>query len=151
MPVILLIITIFTFGMLSLSAQDANDDADIYMDKSSPDLVKVSESLNNIGICYYLMNNYREAIPWFEEALEMALEQGNKELLASIYNNMGSVYLNLQRTDDAVSYHQQALELQQLIDELNIIFTAFDKIIQDHHCERIKTIGDSYMAVCGLP
>ncbi|MBW6461301.1 MAG: adenylate/guanylate cyclase domain-containing protein, partial [Bacteroidales bacterium] len=29
--------------------------------------------------------------------------------------------------------------------------TAFDKIIQDHHCERIKTIGDSYMAVCGLP
>jgi adenylate cyclase len=38
-----------------------------------------------------------------------------------------------------------------LIDELNQIFTAFDNIIEKYSCERIKTIGDSYMAVSGLP
>jgi adenylate cyclase len=38
-----------------------------------------------------------------------------------------------------------------LIEELNQIFTAFDNIIEKHSCERIKTIGDSYMAVSGLP
>ena len=38
-----------------------------------------------------------------------------------------------------------------LIAELNEIFTAFDNIVESHHCERIKTIGDSFMAVCGLP
>ena len=38
-----------------------------------------------------------------------------------------------------------------LISELNEIFTQFDKITASHDCIRIKTIGDAYMAVCGLP
>jgi len=38
-----------------------------------------------------------------------------------------------------------------LISELNDIFTNFDKIIDKYNCVRIKTIGDAYMAVCGLP
>jgi len=40
---------------------------------------------------------------------------------------------------------------KQLIDELNDLYTIFDNIMQQHHCERIKTIGDAYMAVCGMP
>ena len=43
------------------------------------------------------------------------------------------------------------LEPSVLIDELNDLFTAFDKIIDANNCERIKTIGDAYMAVCGMP
>ncbi|WP_425046105.1 adenylate/guanylate cyclase domain-containing protein [Primorskyibacter sp. S87] len=35
--------------------------------------------------------------------------------------------------------------------ELNDIFTAFDRIGELHGCERIKTVGDCYMAVAGLP
>lgn len=38
-----------------------------------------------------------------------------------------------------------------LIAELNEIFTAFDEIMEKYKCERIKTIGDAYLAVCGLP
>jgi class 3 adenylate cyclase len=38
-----------------------------------------------------------------------------------------------------------------LIRELNDIFTAFDRIVEQFGCERLKTIGDAYMAVCGLP
>lgn len=40
---------------------------------------------------------------------------------------------------------------QTLIAELNDLFTEFDAIIERHHCERIKTIGDAYLAVCGMP
>ena len=43
------------------------------------------------------------------------------------------------------------LEPAALIDELNDIFTAFDSIIERNGCERIKTIGDAYLAVCGMP
>jgi adenylate cyclase len=43
------------------------------------------------------------------------------------------------------------LEPKKLIDELNDIFTAFDDIMERNHCERIKTIGDAYLAVCGMP
>ncbi|WP_158968232.1 adenylate/guanylate cyclase domain-containing protein [Chachezhania sediminis] len=35
--------------------------------------------------------------------------------------------------------------------ELNDLFTAFDRIGEMHGCERIKTIGDCYLAVAGLP
>jgi predicted ATPase/class 3 adenylate cyclase/tRNA A-37 threonylcarbamoyl transferase component Bud32 len=45
----------------------------------------------------------------------------------------------------------QGLEPKQLIGELNELFTAFDAIVERHGCERIKTIGDAYMYVCGMP
>ncbi len=43
------------------------------------------------------------------------------------------------------------LEPKQLIDELNELFTGFDNIVEGNGCERIKTIGDAYMFVCGMP
>jgi adenylate cyclase len=38
-----------------------------------------------------------------------------------------------------------------LITELNDIFTVFDRITDLFASERIRTVGDAYMAVCGLP
>ncbi|MCK5719347.1 MAG: response regulator [Thiomargarita sp.] len=43
------------------------------------------------------------------------------------------------------------LEPRILIKELNNIFTNFDNIIDSYQCERIKTIGDAYLCVCGMP
>lgn len=40
---------------------------------------------------------------------------------------------------------------QQLVSELHECFKAFDAIIERHGLEKIKTIGDAYMAVSGLP
>ena len=37
-----------------------------------------------------------------------------------------------------------------LIGELNELFTAFDTIVERNGCERIKTIGDAYLCVCGM-
>ena len=44
-----------------------------------------------------------------------------------------------------------SLDPKLLIDELSDIFTAFDCIIEKNKCERIKTIGDAYLCVCGMP
>jgi adenylate cyclase len=44
-----------------------------------------------------------------------------------------------------------SLEPGLLIAELNEIFTAFDNIIERNGCERVKTIGDAYLCVCGMP
>lgn len=43
------------------------------------------------------------------------------------------------------------LSAEFLISELSDIYTAFDEIVEKHHCERIKTIGDAYFAVSGMP
>lgn len=39
----------------------------------------------------------------------------------------------------------------QLVHELHECFTMFDEIIDKYGLEKIKTIGDAYLAVCGLP
>lgn len=49
-------------------------------------------------------------------------------------------------TDMAISQDPSGI-----ITELNDIFTAFDRISEQFGCERIKTIGDAYMAVSGIP
>ena len=38
-----------------------------------------------------------------------------------------------------------------VVTELNDIFTNFDRIMEQYGCERIKTMGDAYMAVSGVP
>jgi class 3 adenylate cyclase len=45
----------------------------------------------------------------------------------------------------------QTLTPDELFSELNDIFSAFDDIVTFYECERIKTIGDAYLAVCGMP
>jgi len=54
---------------------------------------------------------------------------------------------------DIVGFTQASSQLdpKELINELNAIYTAFDEIMINYDCERIKTIGDAYLAVCGMP
>ncbi|MCC6459231.1 MAG: hypothetical protein IT260_02095 [Saprospiraceae bacterium] len=54
---------------------------------------------------------------------------------------------------DFVGFSQIAEKLtpQQLVSELDTCFQAFDQIIAKHNLEKIKTIGDAYMAAGGLP
>jgi len=40
---------------------------------------------------------------------------------------------------------------QQLVAELDACFQAFDEIIGKYNIEKIKTVGDAYLAVSGLP
>lgn len=43
----------------------------------------------------------------------------------------------------------EGLEPEELLDLMDSIFTEFDEISNRHGLEKIKTIGDAYMAVCG--
>jgi len=45
----------------------------------------------------------------------------------------------------------EQLSPEELIAELDHCFKAFDNIMEDFGIEKIKTIGDSYMAAAGLP
>ncbi len=43
------------------------------------------------------------------------------------------------------------LTAKELVSEINACFEAFDFILEKYHIEKIKTIGDAYMAAGGLP
>ncbi len=54
---------------------------------------------------------------------------------------------------DLVDFTKKSTSLHPkiLIDELTQIFSAFDVIVQKNGCTRIKTMGDGYLAVSGIP
>jgi adenylate cyclase len=54
---------------------------------------------------------------------------------------------------DFVNFTQagENMSPQNLIDELHSCFKAFDEISDKYNIEKIKTIGDAYLAVAGLP
>jgi class 3 adenylate cyclase len=45
----------------------------------------------------------------------------------------------------------EQLTPSELVKEIDFCFSAFDHIIQKYNIEKIKTIGDAYMCVGGLP
>jgi class 3 adenylate cyclase len=45
----------------------------------------------------------------------------------------------------------ESLTAEELVAQLDECFRAFDKIVDKHGLEKIKTIGDSYICACGLP
>lgn len=65
----------------------------------------------------------------------------------SFYDDVSVMFL------DFVGFTQMPVSKQPqlLISELNEIFSTFDQITEHHSCERIKTIGDAYLAVSGMP
>lgn len=54
---------------------------------------------------------------------------------------------------DFVGFTEMSIahEPGKLIVELNDIFSSFDRIAEQFGCERLKTMGDAYVAVAGLP
>lgn len=45
----------------------------------------------------------------------------------------------------------ETLSPEELVNQLDECFRAFDKIVEKHGLEKIKTIGDAYVCACGLP
>jgi class 3 adenylate cyclase len=43
------------------------------------------------------------------------------------------------------------LSADELVTQLDECFRAFDKIVEKHGLEKIKTVGDAYVCACGLP
>lgn len=54
---------------------------------------------------------------------------------------------------DIVNFTPLSTQLlpDEVVELLDRIFSAFDRIIDKHNLEKVKTIGDAYMAVAGIP
>ena len=64
-----------------------------------------------------------------------------------LYNEVSVVMLDLVGFTKFAANNDPTITLG----ELNDIFTAFDRISEQFGCERIKTIGDAYLGVAGMP
>lgn len=80
-----------------------------------------------------------------QEVAEELKENGSSE--AKYYDEVTVLFT------DFVNFTQSSEKMgaEKMLVELNECFTAFDMIMEKHGLEKIKTIGDAYLAVCGLP
>jgi class 3 adenylate cyclase len=71
----------------------------------------------------------------------------NGTAAAQYFENVSVLYT------DFVNFTQigEALSPKVLVKELHECFSAFDAIVERHGLEKIKTVGDAYIAVCGVP
>ncbi|MGD1944587.1 MAG: adenylate/guanylate cyclase domain-containing protein [Leptolyngbyaceae cyanobacterium] len=100
-----------------------------------------------------------------EEALRVEQERSERLLLNIL---PASIADQLKRSTQSIAYRfdeatilfadivnftelSGALTPTALVDLLNEIFSAFDHLAERHRLEKIKTIGDAYMVVGGLP
>jgi hypothetical protein len=113
----------------------------------------------------YMLDSYSRMVERQTRALEQEKERVEKLLLnimpRRVYEELKDFGTTTpQSFDDGVRAHARLRRLHgdgrlarpgALIAELNDIFTSFDRIVEHFRCERIKTIGDAYMAVAGVP
>ncbi|MFA9431854.1 adenylate/guanylate cyclase domain-containing protein [Egicoccus sp. AB-alg2] len=113
----------------------------------------------------YMLDSYSQLAERNARELQREKERVEKLLLnimpRSVFDEMtefGTV--TPQRFDDAsimmldfVQFTSMAVsrDPSALVAELNDIFTAFDRIVELFGGERLKTIGDAYLAVAGIP
>ncbi|MFN8286174.1 MAG: adenylate/guanylate cyclase domain-containing protein [Chitinophagales bacterium] len=66
---------------------------------------------------------------------------------ARLFNNVTVMFTDFKSFTNI----SERLSPQRLVDELHTCFKAFDEITTRHNIEKIKTVGDAYLAVAGLP
>lgn len=64
-----------------------------------------------------------------------------------LYESVGVLCLDFYGFAELVATHDPSV----IVSELNDIYTAFDRIGEQFGCERIKTVGDVYITVSGMP
>ncbi len=112
-----------------------------------------------------MIASYSKMVEQQNRSLKKEKERAEKLLLnimpESVYRELKTFGVTTpQRFDEAsilmldfVGFTRLSVEHDPstIVTELNDIFTAFDRIAEQQGCERIKTIGDAYVAVSGLP
>lgn len=95
----------------------------------------LSRSHNNLGVTYFGLGNYPEALQHYLAALRVRNEMGHKPAIAASYNNIGIIHSCMGNFDEALKNHFASLKLKRVAgDSLNLhhsftnIGTAYEKM-----------------------
>ncbi len=114
---------------------------------------------------YYISNKHRKELRSKNIELSTAHERSDNLLLNILPAEVAEELKSTGQADakmydlatimftDFIDFTKEVAQFssEELLEELNFYFRAFDTIIEKYKIEKIKTIGDSYMAVGGLP
>lgn len=127
--------------------------------------VLVCQNISRIKELESMIDSYAMMVERNTQEIKREKEQVEKLLLNLMprtayeeYKSFGVVEPRLFESVSAVSVDFEGFStmLEEndpsvIVSDLNDIFTAFDRIGEQFGCERIRTMGDSYVAVAGVP
>ncbi len=125
---------VFILYWIAYVFEQAKDHALLNLEKKNVELLKEKKKSDDL-----LLNILPESI-----AEELKETGGSK---AGLFENVSVLFLDI--IDFTVI--GEHLSPQELVNELNECFTLFDNLVIKNQMEKIKTVGDSYIAVSGLP
>ena len=139
----------------------------LFVSKSEPLISATPEVIKFLGVFNILGSLFLLGLPMAMYSHFLALERKKSESL--LHNIIPKDLANILREGDGVLALDNAnvsvmfadivgftplaskLSAREVVDLLNNIFSEFDDICKKKGIEKIKTIGDAYMAVAGLP
>lgn len=133
-----------------------------HLEKLNKELKKKNEEItnqrNNLEKLNFELFEQKEAITEEKKLSDMLVknilpdiiadELINKKKIKPHYYKLATVIFTDFKDFTALS---KELSLLDLVNELDTHFAEFDGIIEKHNIEKIKTIGDAYLAVGGIP
>jgi class 3 adenylate cyclase len=79
---------------------------------------------------------------------EVAAElMANGQASARLYENVSVMFIDIKN----FTIVAQSMSPDHLVQNLHLFFSKFDEIMDEYGLEKIKTIGDAYMAAGGIP
>ena len=98
---------------------------EISLNLSGNDLKTRGKTLNNIGSMYHDRDNFDSAYIYFQKALDIGLEIKDQSGLATVYGNLGIIYLQkFEDPDKAVEYYMKSIEMKkELVDFFGLSYS----------------------------
>lgn len=134
----------------------------------SPGVVSAFAIVNKLSFLLILVlmaEGFNRTVLRYEEKLDSEITYANSLLLnilpETIVNRIGRKKGAVAEGYDAVSVlfadivnftsFTESISPERLVMLLDKLFTRFDLITEQFHCEKVKTIGDAYMVSAGVP
>lgn len=114
---------------------------DYYLRSASVEMESDGESsegyinrIGDAGFCYYITDRYAEAMHYFEKSLDLSLREQLHTQAASMYCNIGNIFVVWGDYEKGLEYHRKALEIdmktggdEQIATDLNNIGKIYEK------------------------
>lgn len=135
------------------------------LENEKPVVVMVCQNISRIREMESIIDSYSKMVERNTRELKREKEQVEKLLLnmmpRSVYEEFKTFGVVTPTLYDPISvlmldfvgFTEMAVSADPsvTVSELNDIYSSFDRIGEQYGCERIKTIGDAYITVAGLP
>lgn len=158
-------LSIFLVWEVILIPANSNQFATFYQSQAHMSLVAQSDKVS-FGICCFFVgyfiskslksgwNKVRAEQKRSESLLRNILPsqiarrlEKKEKPIADYFDNVTIIFADI----EGFSELTQSTTPEKLVSMLNNLFTRFDALSKQHHLEKIKTVGDQYMSVAGLP